>query len=108
MNASALLAKTQKFFVESGLGASTIIEYRYEDGTIIPALNVFASELDINKIKTEKSTAEATLTNVFLDKEPSQNDRIRFANSQDVWRVQSWSNQDGSYILNIAFKRYRV
>lgn len=108
MNAQELLAESQTFFVNSGLGVSKTIKYVHDDGTIIPELKVFANEIDINKVKKDKSSAIATLANVYLSQKPVQGDRVQFSGETDVWRVQSWRPQDGAYILEITSKRYKT
>lgn len=108
MTATELLQDTQNFFVNSNLGAGRTVQYIHADGTNIPALKVFANEIDINKIKNDKSSAIATLSNVFLSQSPQEGDRVQFAGEDDVWRVRSWRPQDGAYIIEITSKRYKI
>lgn len=108
MDALDLLAQSQQFYVNSGLGASRTIKYVHSDGTSIEELSVFANEVDKNNVDSDKSDAVATLSNVYLDQEPKQNDRVQFKNENLVWRVQSWKYLDSCYIIEITTKRYRV
>jgi hypothetical protein len=108
MKAKDLLVQSQKFYVESDLGLNREIQYVYADGTSVPVLKVFSNEIDINTIQGDKNYAKGILSNVFLPKEPTQNDRLKFSDEDGIWRVQSWRKQDGFYIIDITKKRYKV